>query len=464
MTDQNAQVANMIGQSFSGQQQEAETQESVSQFEFDAGFQSKIAALTILDSTFNERTEGLISPEHFENKSEAVLVNLAQGYFKKYRKSPDATIFAKLLKEAIDGKRIRSDMKSEVVEKARQLLKADISDRDYVVDEVAAFAQHQAIGNAIMKSVDLLERSDFGGIESAIKEALTVGAADNSGYDFFKEIDSRTVTRQDERDGKIQPNGITTGIKMVDELLYHKGWGREELSIYMGGAKAGKTTALINSAIYAVSSGYNVLYITLEVGKMIMASRADAAISNNIFGELKVNPESVQAAVSSMGLSSNRGEFMIHEYPSGSWTPQDLRRLVQHYKAKGISFDMIVIDYLDIMAPNYRMNDEIANSKSVWVDVRAVAQEEGCAILSATQTNREGFKADVAKAEHAAEDFNKIRIADLVISINKTEEEQQKGEARLFFAASRNQAGGFTIRIKQDLARMQFCTSVLSAA
>ena len=58
-----------------------------------------------------------------------------------------------------------------------------------------------------------------------------------------------------------------------------------------------------------------------------------------------------------------------------------------------------------------------------------------------------------AKAEHAAEDFNKIRTADLVISINATEEEMAKGEARMFFAASRNQKGEFAIRIKRDLSR-----------
>ena len=66
-----------------------------------------------------------------------------------------------------------------------------------------------------------------------------------------------------------------------------------------------------------------------------------------------------------------------------------------------------------------------------------------------------------SKAEHAAEDFNKIRIADLVISINATEEEMAKGEARLFFAASRNQKGEFAIRIKRDLSRGHAVTEVI---
>lgn len=455
-------LAQDIGAMLSGQQSVAP--DPVQPFEFDAAFQTKIAALSLRDATFNERVDGLVSPEHFENVTEATLVNIAQKYFAKYRQCPDNTVLVKLVKDEVAANRIRSDMKAEVVSKLSQLIKADLSGRDYVVDQVSAFAQHQALGNAIMKSVDYLEKRDFSAIEASIKKALTVGAMTATEYDFFAEIGSRTAIRCDQRDGKIQPSGVTTGIKAIDELLYHKGWGRSELSIWMGGAKTGKTTALINSAIYAVAAGFNVLYVTLEVSKEIMAARADAAISKTMFGELQVHPENVEQAVVALGGSQTRGDFKIHEFPSGSWTPRELRRLIQHYKAKGVMFDAVYIDYLDIMAPDMRMNDEIANSKNVWVGVRAVAQEEGFAVISATQTNRDGFKADVAKAEHVAEDFNKIRIADLVISINKTEEEQQNEEARLYFAASRNQAGGFTIKIKQDLARMQFCLAVLGAA
>ena len=70
-------------------------------------------------------------------------------------------------------------------------------------------------------------------------------------------------------------------------------------------------------------------------------------------------------------------------------------------------------------------------------------------------------KSAVAKAEHVSEDFNKVRTVDLLISINKTEEETSRHEARLYFAASRNQESGFTVRIEQDMAKMQFIRWVL---
>ncbi len=67
----------------------------------------------------------------------------------------------------------------------------------------------------------------------------------------------------------------------------------------------------------------------------------------------------------------------------------------------------------------------------------------------------------MAKAEHAAEDFNKVRIADIILTINRTDEEKVKGEARIYFAASRNQAGEFTIKIGQDLSKMRFMTAIM---
>jgi replicative DNA helicase len=83
------------------------------------------------------------------------------------------------------------------------------------------------------------------------------------------------------------------------------------------------------------------------------------------------------------------------------------------------------------------------------------------ALVTATQTNRSGFKAVVADATHVADDINKIRIADLVMSINRDEQDRANNEAKLHMAAGRNQEDGITFRVKQDLARAKFVEQVL---
>jgi replicative DNA helicase len=314
----------------------------------------------------------------------------------------------------------------------------------------------------ILESVDHLDLNEFDKISHGLKKALDVGEhSDTGAYDYAAMIDVRTEERIDRAAGKLPPTGITTGFADIDKVLYHKGWGRRELSVIMGGAKAGKTTALLDFGISACGhiNRYNVLYVTLEVSAQIISERLDARLSNQIIGELGSHIHDVKDKVKR--FMERAGKFVIHEFPSGSMRVSDLRRLLERYKAKGIVFDMVVLDYADLMSPERVTDNSQENSKSVYVGLRGLAMQEGIALLTATQTNREGAKKTVATATDVAEDFNKVRIADILISINKSDEERNLNQARLFFAACRNQRSGFSIRINQDLSRMKFISGII---
>jgi replicative DNA helicase len=434
-------------------------------YKFDEAFQAKIAALCLRDTQFMQRAEGLVKPEYLENVADAILVNIANRYFAKYKKVPgDVTILTALIRHDAINKVIRKEHVGVVVARVKELIKHDISDRDYVIDQVATFARHQAVSKAILDSVGHLDINDFDKISSALKEALDVGEhGDSTGYDYAGMIEARTEERIERAAGKLPPSGITTGYPELDRLLYHKGWGKRELSVLMGGAKAGKTTALIDFAVSACGhyNRYNVLYITLEVAAKIIAERMDARISQQVMSELGSHIHDVKDKVKK--FMERAGKFIIHEFPTGSMRVSDLRRLIERYKARGITFDMIVVDYADLMAPERFTDNAIENSKNVYVALRGLAMQEDLAILTATQTNREGAKKAVATMTDISEDFNKVRIADIIISINRTDEELKMNQARLYFAACRNQAGGFSIRIQQDLERMTFIKEVIGA-
>ena len=122
---------------------------------------------------------------------------------------------------------------------------------------------------------------------------------------------------------------------------------------------------------------------------------------------------------------------------------------------------MVVVDYADLMRASYDLRDDRANIRSIYTDLRALYDKHNVAGITASQTNREGGASEVATMMHAADNIEKVRIADLVITINKTEEEEAKGEARLYFAGSLNQKGGISIRVKQNLEQMRFIERVL---
>ena len=458
-------TADMIGSSFEGERTTPPAatvlDDSTDKFDFDADFQAKVATLSCRSIDFINRVGHLVKPEYFEDVGEATMVNLALKYFERSRALPDKTVMADILKRAVTAKIVKKDVVPLAVAAYKRLYGTeDLSGREYIEERIVEFVRHQATSAAILKSVELVQRGEFEKVEQYIKEAVEIGINEDGGaYDYYSNISIRTSERLDDAAGTRPPRGITTGHLKLDEILYHRGWGRKELATIMGGAKAGKTTALIGFAKAASQAKFNVLYVTLEVSAKIISERLDAAISDTMMKELSKHIKDVEAKVSAM--QGHSGDLIIHEYPSGTFSPKQLRALLDRYESKGKKFDLVVVDYADIMAPNFRFNDVIENSKSVYVDLRAIAQEKDVAMLTATQTNREGFKATVAKAEHVAEDFNKVRTVDLMISINITDEERSKGEARLYFAASRNQESGFTLFIKQDIAKMKFIESIL---
>lgn len=431
-------------------------------YSFDEGFQSCVVALALRDVDFCIRTDGLIRPEYFTSEIEGSLFAIWQDYFQMYRRLPASPgVVKEVLTKGIVESRIRKDMIPDVKGKLAELLALDIDDRDFIIDKVSEFAKHQALSDAILRSVDLIEKKEFDEVEDIVRKANEVGCDDTLGaYDYVGESLGRKTYRDDLAAGRIVYSGIPTGIGPMDALLYHRGWGRKELSLIMGGAKSGKTTMLIDAARAACLLGFNVLYVTLEVASKIVAERLDASISEIPFAEIAVRSEeafdTVNAAMKSGGI------FKLHEYPSGSMNPQDLNRLISRYKSMSVKFDLVVVDYADLMVPTRYMDDSIENSKRIYIDLRGIAQEHDLAMLSATQTNREGMKSAIAKMTDVSDDINKVRTCDLLISINATAEEVTNGIRRLYFAASRNQAADVTIKIQTALERGKFVAKILS--
>ena len=436
-------------------------EEKAPHYEFDADFQQKIVALRIRDTPFSQLTDGLIKPEFFENAAHAALVAVSNKYFERYKKAPgDKTVLAALMGDAIRSRMLPPEIARMAIAIIPEIYKTDVSDRDYVADECAVFARHQALASAVLASVELIDKRDLDAVGVLMRKANDVGVKVTGGaYDYAEMVKVRTQDRKDRAAGIRPPTGITTGYAVIDDYLYHKGWGRRELSVLMGGPKAGKSMAMISFGINAIANGYKTLYVTLEVAAGIIAERMDANVSDRAMFELGPHCHDVEGKV--QAFMAKAAPFIIHEFPTGSMRPSDLRRLLEHYKGQGMVFDLVIVDYADLMAPE-RVTDNLQeNSKSVYVNLRGMAMAEGFALLTATQTNREGAKKAVATMTDIAEDINKVRIADILISINKTPEEVTSKQARLFFAASRNQRSGFTVRIEQDIDRAKFISKVL---
>lgn len=430
-------------------------------YDFDVGFQRKIIALSMRDPVFMAQTEGLIKPAYFTEEVDQAVIGMTTDFYRSYRSVPNRSSIPTMLKDAFAKKKIRKDLFEDVKKRVVEVIQVQVTDTKFVTEKVAEFAKSRAVEDAVLRSAELVGKGDYDKIRKMMNEALEVGLNDEGDtYDYWQELDNRTDNRAMIKAGLIKPNGITTGCKELDDvLLPHNGWGREELSLLMGPAKAGKSMGLAEFAKAASLDGNNVIYFTLENSNQITADRIDANLADTMVKDLNMSPNAVKAKI--QAANARAGALKIVRFPSGVMKPSMMRRVLEKDRNRGISYDLIIIDYADIMAPEVFTTNPIENSKSIYLAIRGIGQEYKAALLTATQTNREGAKKDTAKATDVAEDFNRIRIADLVIGINATDEEIKNGEARLFFAAMRNAESGFTLRIKQERSRMKFLKKVI---
>lgn len=427
---------------------------------FTDDFKQKVLALQLRDDNFCQRVDGLIHSSFFDHEADKYILSIATNYYEKYSAPPSATVVSQIFKEDQKNNVVRKEFTSTIASRLKDLYKTDISDREFVIERVADFARKTATEKAVIEAATILDSGgDINPIMMLIQKALDVGSTDlATAYDYKESITKRTEIRKARLKGEISFNSVTTGWKDMDNTLYRRGWGKGELSLYMAPSKGGKSAALIDHALRAVEKGFNVLLISLEVSTEIQSDRMDSNISGVKMGDLSTLIDKVDDRVNKW--KSRAANLKCHEYPSGTYKVSDLRRLIKKYQATGLTFDLVVLDYADIMLSESKSNEGIDKSKQVLIDLRALAQNENLAILSATQTNRSGATADVITDIHVAEDYNKIRIADLVISINCNDIERDTGEARLYYAASRNQPA-HTITVKRDLSVMKHIKEII---
>jgi replicative DNA helicase len=415
-------------------------------YEFDEDFQTLILAYLLREASFSVRTNSLIKPQYFESEVLSALSSVALDYYNTYKTIPSKPTLSLLIKDAVDKRILKKELLPDVKAILEKVYTEKLSDIDSTVATVVKFARRQELSNAIIRCADLIDKGKYDDVDDIISKAALVGQNDDGEqYDYFKEAENRFLYRQEVAAGRIKPDGVTTGFK---------GWGRSELSVIMGAPKAGKSMSLISFGIKAALAGYNVLYVSLEVSRKIIADRMDANIAgvkiNDLVSGMKKANDAAKVA------SVRAGTFKIHDYPSGSFSPGDLKRLLHRYKAHGINFDMVIVDYADLMRPDRHSDETRENSRLIYIGLRAIAQEFNVAMLSATQTNREGIKGAVSKMEHVSEDINKVRTVDLLLSINATEAERKANAARIHFVASRNQDSSVVLKLKTNLAMARF--------
>jgi replicative DNA helicase len=313
---------------------------------------------------------------------------------------------------------------------------------DWLMDEFESFTRHKALERAIINSADLLEKHDYGQVETMIKEAVQIGLAKDMGTDYFADPRARLMRIKDK-------NGqISTGWPGLDKKLFG-GMNRGELNIFAGGSGAGKSLFLANLGVNWCLQGLNVVYLTLELSEELVSMRIDAMTTGISTKEIFKEIDDVEMKVRIIGKKA--GAMQIKYMPSGK-TCNDLRAYLKEFEIKtGRKVDVLLVDYLDLLMPLSKKispADLFIKDKYVSEELRNLAVERQCILVTASQLNRGAVEEVEFDHSHISGGLSKIQTADNVFGIFTSRAMRERGRYQIQLMKTRSSSG---VGMKVDL-------------
>lgn len=365
------------------------------------------------------RCKGILKSSYFDNKQNRDTVSFIEGYSTDFTEIPSLQQI-----KAVTGK--------DVMIMELEAAKHDL----WFLREFEKFCQHKSLRDAILAAPDKLDEGRYGEVFTDIKAAVEIALVKDLGTDYYANPKERLEAI---REGKGQ---VSTGWKTIDDKLYG-GLNKGEITIFAGQSGAGKSLFLQNLAVNWAMTGFNVVYLSLELSEKLCAMRIDAMHTGFETREVMRNIDDVHMKVRASQQKS-KGALRIKQLPNGC-TANDIRAFIKEYEIQtGRKVDAILVDYLDLMMPmSKKISAEnlFVKDKYVTEELRNLAVELDVVTVSASQLNRGSYEQVEYDPSHIAGGISKINTADNVVGIFTSAAMKESGRYQIQFIKTRSSSG-----------------------
>lgn len=357
---------------------------------------------------------GILKKEYFNSPLNSV-IQFTLDYVQKYHDLPDTKIVY---------------AETEVKVSSHDITSAEM---DYLTDEIEIFCQVAAMRLAILDGSDIIaaneDEPDFGKINNLVRDALMVKIDKNMGINYFDDPAIRLM--------QMQLHVDTTPIGYPSLDMITDNCRRGELVLFAGGTGSGKSVMLANIAQNMLSQGKNGVVISLELGDDLISKRMDSIVTGidtkNIY-------DSIEDVVNILAdKKDSYGECYIKKMPVKS-NSNAIRAYLTEYEIQfGYKPDFIIVDYLDRMGTNEKINGnafDVDDAKTE--ELREIGVDYNAFLFSASQLNRDSVETEHKSHAHIAGGLSKINVSDVVWAIIRNEEQIDNNEIQFQAMKLRN--------------------------
>lgn len=177
---------------------------------------------------------------------------------------------------------------------------------------------------------------------------------------------------------------IKTGWPSLDSYT-NGGFLKDGRSLYLIMAQAGlgKSVFLSNMAVNFLKQNLKVVVISLEMSEDVYACRFDAHISKKNINKLKENEHDAVEAIKRFYSKYPQSNLIIKEYPPKSITCNDIQTYLENLRNVGISFDVVIVDYLNLVKAQHTSDNMFKDGLEVSEQLRAISYKFNVPVVSA---------------------------------------------------------------------------------
>jgi len=372
----------------------------------------------------------------FSNPAIRLLTKIVFAYFKQYKKIPNIFILEKIVEKS--ASKIETDPKIIMQHVTEALnIKTDYDDL-FIKDILLDFIKTRSIRFTICDNLDKIEKKeDISGIVSDFSDILNIDIDQDFGTNYFDDIHEhfeniQTVSAR-----------IPTGIREVDEQT-NGGLLKEGRCIWVpvGMPGIGKTALITNLVVNFLRNNLKIIVITMEINEQLYLQRIDAIISNTEVNSVPRMGEKIMPQILEIKDKCPDCGLIVKEFPPKTITSLTIENYINRVIISGFKPDVILIDYLNLLKPNFDNSEMGMYEKigSIAQEIRALTYKFFCPIVIPTQFNTEGFDNCEPSMAMIAESRAVAHHADLITAIFQTDEEKESNTIN--FMHLKNRLGG----------------------
>jgi replicative DNA helicase len=414
-------------------------------------FQVQILALLARDSIFLKSNRRIIEPGYFDNPLFAKVSKVIFDYCDNYSVAPSRAVLYEIMNPA------ENSAEAYLLD---SILTLDLSDADYIAERVTRFAKFQAVKRQLKYSEKLLATEQYDVMERGLYESFHAGEiGHDDAHSYFSGISGLLDYLSVENQARIT---IPSLISEVDEVL-DGGIYPGELNVVMGVPGSGKSIWLINMAFGALFSRKNVLYISSEMSRQKVEQRLTSRITGIPTNRIVFHKEDVLKQVNDMGIAM--GEMRTQFWPASTASVTDIRNLIEHLnRVDGFKPDLVLIDYLELLiVPGYAESEgsDYARQGLIGKALRGMAAEYDFGLWVATQAKRDSLTKTHLNMGDKADSFKVIQDADVVIGLQRTDENMATHTVNMSFAKLRNSGSSSFVKVLRGNYEIMYIGSAL---